>query len=174
MTWHPPSLHRVPWGRFPDFDGTMQMLRLPRRHPGALRLHLRPGTYLARCLLPRLAGSGCRGPGISTSGIPGRIGVERRGPPRFLGNPHADMPCSLTPVGRSRLAMAACRCCLPQFRLRRLPRYTLLSGLDHTACQLPVYASSRTLPHATQHSVPAAGQALPGGIGYPLGSIRRF
>jgi len=54
------------------------------------------------------------------------------------------------------------------------PTTSLFSGLDHTACTLPVYASPRTLPHATQHSVPAAGQALPGGIGYPPGSIRRF
>ena len=54
------------------------------------------------------------------------------------------------------------------------PTITLLSGLNHTAYPLPVYASPRALPHATQHSVPAAGLALPGGIGYPLGSIRRF
>jgi len=104
------------------------MLRLPCRHPGALRLHLRPGTNLARYLLPRLAGSDCRGPGIWMSGIPDRIKVERQGPPRFLGNPHADMPCSLTPVGRSRQAIAACRCCLPQFSRRRLPRQVFLRG----------------------------------------------
>ena len=106
----------------------MQMLRLPCRHPGALRLHLRPGTNLARNLLPRLAGSSCRGPGILMSGIPGRIKVERQGPPRFLGNPHADMLCSLTPVGRSRQAIAACRFCLPQFSRRRLPRQVSLRG----------------------------------------------
>jgi hypothetical protein len=48
-----------------------------------------------------------------------------------------------------------------------------LSGLSHTACTLAVYASSPASPLTTQDSLPIAGQALPGGIGYPLGSLTR-
>src|SRR5712691_13112671 len=61
-----------------------------------------------------------------------------------------------------------------------LPSTTLLlahwrfPGLNHTACTLAVYASSPWSPMATQDSLPAAGQALPGGAGYPLGSYARF
>src|SRR3954465_10388472 len=33
---------------------------------------------------------------------------------------------------------------------------------------------SRGRPGATQDSLPAAGQALPGGVGYPQGPIERF
>lgn len=128
MTWHPPSLDRVPWSEFPDFHGTMQMLRLPDRRPGALRLHSRPGTTLARGSLPRLAGTRRRGPGILTSGIPDRIKMERPGPPRFLENPDANMPCSQTPMGPARQAITACRCCLPQLSRRRLPQSLSLRG----------------------------------------------
>jgi len=49
-----------------------------------------------------------------------------------------------------------------------------ITRLNHTACSLPVYASQYRSPGTTQHSVPAAGQALPDGIGYPQGSNERF
>ena len=51
---------------------------------------------------------------------------------------------------------------------------TELSGLNRTALGLAVYASSGALRHPTQNSLPAAGQALPGGIQYPQGSYERF
>jgi hypothetical protein len=51
---------------------------------------------------------------------------------------------------------------------------SLISGLDSTAFALAVYASSSGLPRPTQDSLPAACQALPGGIGYPQGSGERF
>ena len=49
-----------------------------------------------------------------------------------------------------------------------------ISGLNRTAFGLAVYASWGRLPAATQDSLPAAGPALPGGIGYPQGSDERF
>ena len=39
-----------------------------------------------------------------------------------------------------------------------------ISGLDRTALGLAVYASQWRSPATTQDSLPAAGQALPGGI----------
>jgi len=62
----------------------------------------------------------------------------------------------------------------PEWRNRRLPAGEAISGLNGTAWALAVYASPRPLLTATQDSLPAAGQALPGGIGYPQGSIERF
>jgi hypothetical protein len=49
-----------------------------------------------------------------------------------------------------------------------------ISGLDRTAFDLAVYASSWGLPAITQDSLPAAGPALPDGMSYPQGSYKRF
>ena len=49
-----------------------------------------------------------------------------------------------------------------------------ISGLDRTASGLAVYASQWRSPATTQDSLPAAGQALPGGIRYPQGCNERF
>src|SRR6476619_5173957 len=65
--------------------------------------------------------------------------------------------------------------------LARPPRLTKtkaqhkeISGLNHTAFDLAVYASQWKSPATTQDSLPAAGPALPDGIGYPQGSDKRF
>lgn len=62
----------------------------------------------------------------------------------------------------------------PKWQRRRLPAGEAISGLNHTALALAVYASTRPLRGALQDSLPAAGQALPGGIGYPQSSNERF
>ena len=49
-----------------------------------------------------------------------------------------------------------------------------LSRLNSTAFALAVYASQAGCPGTTQDSLPAAGQALPGGVRYPQGSNERF
>src|SRR5208337_2684572 len=50
----------------------------------------------------------------------------------------------------------------------------LISGLNHTAFDLAVYASQWKLPTTAQDSLPAAGPALPDGVGYPQGFDERF
>ena len=62
------------------------------------------------------------------------LSAEGTGPPKFLGNPHADMPRSSTPVEPSSQAVSAFRCCLPAIKRRRLPHF------DHFGAQ------SRGLP----------------------------
>src|SRR5258707_7130470 len=62
----------------------------------------------------------------------------------------------------------------PAMTTTKAPTRSQLSRLNRTASGLAVYASSRALPHATQSSLPAAGQALPDGIGYPQGCYERF
>ena len=70
--------------------------------------------------------------------------------------------CRLTP-----------RYCLPPLEQRRLLHCTL-SGLNHTACRLPVYASQDGLPH--HHATLGSGcrHAWPGWIGYLPGPYERF
>ena len=62
----------------------------------------------------------------------------------------------------------------PAMSTTKAPTIFQLSRLNRTASGLAVYASSRALPHATQNSLPAAGQALPDGLGYPQGCYERF
>ncbi len=102
--------------------------------------------------------------------------VERQGPPRFLGNPRADMPCSLTPVGPSRQAIATCRCCLPPISRRRLPQHLSfrssitrpvgsLCTLRHVRCRTPRNTRFRLLATLCRvglatHRVPSEGFAF--------------
>jgi len=51
------------------------------------------------------------------------LSAERTGSPKFLGNPHADMPRSSTPAEPLNQAIAALRCCLPSIKRRRLPHF---------------------------------------------------
>jgi hypothetical protein len=74
---------------------------------------------------------------------------------------------------RTRLALTACRRGPRSDKTDGSPR-VLLSGLNDTASVLAVYTLQGTLLVATQDSLPAAGQALPGGIGYPQGCDERF
>jgi hypothetical protein len=62
----------------------------------------------------------------------------------------------------------------PAMSTTKAPTRMYLSRLNRTALGLAVYASSGALPHPTQNSLPVAGQALPGGIGYPQGCDERF
>jgi hypothetical protein len=75
---------------------------------------------------------------------------------------------------RRRQAIAAPRRGLPLCGRRRLPRRCRFRG----SIARPVHSLSTLRspgrPGTTQDSFPAAGPALPGGIGYPQGSDERF
>jgi len=74
---------------------------------------------------------------------------------------------------RKHLALDGAPMLPPLCQRRRLPR-VVLSRLNHTASALAVYASPRPSRDGTQDSLPAAGYALPGGIGYPQDCDERF
>jgi hypothetical protein len=121
-----------------------------RRRPGARGLAGWPPLHASTC----------------RSGAAGR--------PKFLGSPRVPLPCSSTPAGPNAPAITV---------RRRGPRYendegyprVVISGLHSTALALAVYASWCGSRHrCTQDSLPAAGQALPGGIGYPQDSYEEF
>jgi hypothetical protein len=114
------------------------------------------------------------GQGFSLPGYPS-IRVSRGGgrASQVPGEPIVYMPCSLTPAGPLRQAISALRCCLPPFLRRRLPRRESFGAQSHglhTRCLRFVTTVSRG------HARLASGcwPALPGGIGYPLGSYAEF
>jgi len=75
-------------------------------------------------------------------------------------------PCLLPPPISN---PSTCRCCLPHISKRRLPQ-RVISGLNHTACTLAVYAPQRELPH---HHVRLASDWWPALVGrdwLPAGS----
>jgi hypothetical protein len=90
------------------------------------------------------------------------------------GGPSMDVPCSPTPVGPPRSATAALWCCLPPIGRRRLPRQMPISGLNHTARTLAVYASQDGLLHRHARLASGGWPTLPGGTGYPPGPNERF
>jgi hypothetical protein len=103
-----------------------------------------------------------------------RIEVETTGSLRFLENPCAHALLFSDPGG---IAYAR-----PIFGVSMLPSAfttasasTLrLSRLNDTACTLAVYASQHGSPHDHARLASGCWPALPGGIGYPQGSIEGF
>ena len=105
---------------------------------------------------------------------PGSLARRRSGLPGSWGAPHVCMPRSSTPASSSRPAS-----CGVSIRPSVFLTTSALAGIisrgsitrpAHSLCTLRSADHSAT----TQHSVPAGGQPLPGGTGYPLGSIERF
>jgi hypothetical protein len=81
--------------------------------------------------------------------------------PKFLGEPAVNMPCSCRPrPGDSQSVVW--ESLLPSTRTEGvgLTAISGISGLDHTACSLAVYASHRGSPRATQDSLPAGHHPL--------------
>ena len=120
------------------------------------------------------------GPGHPTAGLgfvirsplPEVIAWRPSGPPKFLENPPVPLPCSPTPAGPTRQAIR---------RSRHGPRYVhnegshdyILSGLNHTALALAVYASWSGSPQrCTQDSLPAVGH-ITGRDWLPAGFLRK-
>jgi len=99
---------------------------------------------------------------------------EIGGPPRFLGNPGAYMPCSLTPAGWYRSGQYN-RSILPSdiYTASAPTARTFRGSITRPAHSLSTLRRSR-LPASTQDSLLAGDQPLPGGIGYPPGSLRNF
>ncbi len=121
------------------------------------------------------------GPGRPTAGL----GCVIRSPPpessrreavrvsQVPVQPAVPMPCSSTPAGPHAPGHCGAATRPPLCPRRRLPRFIQLSRLNRTALGLAVYASPGALPHKTQNSLPAAGQALPGGDWCPAGLLRK-
>ena len=152
---------RGPLGvEFPRFSGTTQALRLPPARPSALAWSRWRYHHLLWGLVTRLpvAGGGGGGGASQVSGEPSCAHALLLDP----GGISAPGPrgVSMLPSAKSHGVGSRDHLCL--------------SGLNYTAYSLPVYASRPGSPQSAQHSVPAAGHALPGGIDYPLGPFEGF
>src|SRR5512142_2044730 len=149
-----------------------------RRYPEALRLPVARPTAL-RCLreaVPRLPPSfaaAAAGLELVTRYLRPGFAVKAAGPPRFLGDPPRACPVLRPRRDRGRQALAASRCGLPSTARRRLPRAGFRGSRARPARSLSPLRSPG-YPGTTQDSLPAAGQALPGGAGYPQGPNERF
>ena len=160
--------------RFPSFDSTMKMCD-----------SLRPSHRASLCFawqyhVLRLCFAPC-GPERTTAGL----GFAIRSPNRT--DAHGDdqgLPSSwgallylcrvLRPRRvRSHQADTVCRHGPRAVQDEGSPR-VVISRLNSTALTLAVYASQWPLLTPTQDSLPVAGQALPGRIGYLQGSNERF
>ena len=138
---------------FPSLGGTVRALVVRSRGRRTLRL----------------LGLGC------STGCPSRLSrAETTRSPRFLGSPHGCMPRSSTPASSSRPASCGVSIRPSVFlTTSALARIVSRGSITRPA---PSLCTLRRADHSatTQHSVPAGGQPLPGGSGYPLGSIERF
>ena len=162
---------RSPVGRFPsagssgasspDLTGTISRLRFlvsPRASLRFLRSALPP---LRRSSLPRGATTP-RGPGLLLPRRPRRLSsVEKTRPPRFLDNPCVHAPLS-DPGGPPTPGHYSAGDGVFRTDYYVDSAMMLISGLNHAACTLPVYASRPRSPQDAQHSVPAGGQPWPG------------
>jgi hypothetical protein len=175
MTWHflsSPGSLRV-W--FPGFNGTTKcsdLLRLSRQ----ARLPS-PGDTL-RCVCrfapvgperrPRAWGSSS-GPHCRTVYAGRQLRISQ-----VPGQPLCSFALFFDPGRTTRIRPLRCVGTAPAMSTTKAPTTTSLSGLNSTASELAVYASSGALPHPTQNSLPVAGQALPDGIAYPQGCYEEF
>ena len=95
-----PFLHRVLWDQFPDFIGSMKVLRLPAAHLAALRfLRLAIPRLHSLCSLPdgRVRRQGLES---VTRCLHPDVAEEATGSPKFLGNLISVCTCSKpTPAG---------------------------------------------------------------------------
>jgi hypothetical protein len=183
MIRRPASLHAVPrcdgvpalHGRLPPPSGTIRALRLPAARPASLRLPSlggAVGAFLLRSRGPtnaRTAGLDCCG-----SASPCRVMFRRRRQdlPSSWGTPIAPSPGSSTPAGPA--ASDPCDAVArPPLRKRQgLLHCRFRGSIPRLWCSLSTLRPGG-LPPRTQDSLPAAGQALPGGLD-PQGSIERF
>jgi hypothetical protein len=141
---------RGPLERVPPLQQYYEEFRLPTNHPDALRSLRLSVPHLRRLFAPAGTDATPAGPGLYLPVAHPAIDAEIVGPPRFLWHPcaHAPLidPGETSPPrhsGGSVLPSAMCT--------TSALTITLLSGLIHAACSLPVYASQLGLPqnHAT-------------------------
>jgi hypothetical protein len=126
--------------------------------------------------LPPFDLAGSAGLGFSSSPVsPSGHGRGDDGDSQVPGEPRCGRALLFDPGGTGGPGLVQPdRCCLPITLPRRLPQRRFLSRLNDTAHPLAVYASQPGL--LPDHARLASGcwPALPGGIGYPLGSNARF
>jgi len=150
------------------------VLRLPAAPPAALRCLRLAVPRLGSLFAPRRGEPACLGPGLGHPVARPGFCAETTGPPRFLRIPHARMLRSRTPV-ESRCQAIRGTSMLPSVVVTTSASTPINSrgSITRPARSLCTLRSAGC-PNATQHSVPAGGQPLPGGTRYPPGCSEGF
>jgi hypothetical protein len=178
LTRHPLPSTGSPFGlRFPCFTGNMECSDfLPSLPPHFVAFAWRYHACAAAFVSPfgrqrKPEGQGLLGP---VSPIRLVLDVGTAGSPRFLEDPHVNMPWSWTPVGSPRQAEYN-EAMLPSVHPDDVGSHECgFSGLSRMACPLAVYASQHGSPRDHARLASGCRPALPGGIGCPLGPNVRF
>ena len=171
---HLPSFHWVPAVQVPQLRQYYEDVRLPASLSPrfvALRVTIPSAAPVVRSLRSRTPN---RGPGVHNPvPLPEIAPGDVQGLPSSWGALMCLCHVLRPRRDRTHQALAVCRRGPRGVHTEGSPR-VVLSRLNSTALALAVYASQWSLLAPTQDSLPAAGQALPGGIGYPQGSYERF
>ena len=156
------SLRRVPWGRFPDFSGTISGLRLLAARPAALRL--------LRLAVPRVCPVRSRGGGPPPG--PGRICMAAVRVPRLRWR-RRDLPGSWAtrrlhaplsdPGGTGGARPVPAPPAWPSAPVTAsASTITTISGLNHAACKAPcVRFAAGVAPEPRNTRFRLAGQPWP-------------
>ena len=160
-------------GSVPPLQRYYAVLRLPAAHPLLLRCLRSTVPKSAPVSLPRRAEPARRGLGLVTR-CPSGFTSEASGPPRFLDVPVAHMLRSRTPVESQRPGLLG-----PAMRPSAVVTASASTSTNSRGSLTQPARSLCTLrsagyPYTTQHSVPAGGQPLPGGIRDPPGRTEGF
>lgn len=151
-----------------------EALRLPAARPAALRCLRLAVPRSHPSFVPVAAGCGGHGPGVGHPVAPaGDLPWRRRGLPGSWGTV-VNLSCSLTPAGSGAPGHcgAATRPSVPLTTWA--PASDNISGLNFTTRSLAVYALQCGSPQHHARLASGCWPALPGGVGYPQGSIERF
>jgi hypothetical protein len=174
MTWHPLPSTGSRWSLFPCFDGTMRCSELlPPFSPRFVVLRLAIPSRAPVFVSPAspTPAWGLELCGLATPGQLYRHGDDRNS--QVPGEPSCAYALLYDP-GWSDTSGLTMRQHGPRWWHGEGSKQEVISGLNHTASALAVYASPGGSPHKTQDSLPGTGQALPDGIGYPQGPYERF
>ena len=176
LTRSPLPLHRVRWGAFPGCSGTMgdsDCLPPVWHRSGCPRSTIppqRPQPSLQQQEDAPTTGPDC---GSAVARTVYFLGGDDR-PSQVPGGPQcAHAPLS-DPGGHTTPGLYSAALLPSGLQTPSAPTMSRISGLNHAAWTLAVYASPQQLPTAAQDSLPAGGQPLPGGLNGPLGPSRNF
>ena len=163
-----------PLGGVPRFRRYYESFRFPVIHPASLPLRR---SAVPRCVivsLRRPSDTDNRGLESSGCGTPIRTSTWRwQDLPGSWRTPLRACPAHRPRRTPSVRPSSTLGCCLPHYQRRRHPQMNI-SGLNHAAQALAVYASQRGLPQRHARLASGCWSALPGGVRYPQGPIDRF
>jgi len=162
-------------GLVPRLHGYYELLRIPAARPAALRFLRLAVPPCARLFVsPEGVGTPPSGRGSLGHGFPNRWSDSGDdGASQVPGGPSCAHALLCDPGGTLKSGQFGSRV-QPSASVKASASAWNVSGLNHTACVLPAYASQPRSPWNHARLGSGCWPALPGGIGYPLSPIAKF